>query len=498
MLDWNRIIAVGGEKKLLWVLCVLLLVLVYFPVVTTEYGFYDDYYYLNLADADSPARELFNIGARQGRPLTGLAFATSMGQIEYVSELSYLRVIGVGFTALFGASLFWLLVRFGWSYGSSLLAALLVALLPSFQVYVSWSVCFLLPAAALLGLLAGYHWTQYWQGRVLLEWKASLKHLIVAALAVALAMAIYQPAAMIIWLFPAIFLLFGEKAARDEFRFFIATGIFVGCALGFGFLLLKTGVFLLGAHGDARSGLLTDVMEKAFWFFDEPVRSVMIPWQLETQSWQALASLAFILVGFYGFNDRNWSGALRKLIWLLVLLILAYLPNLLSAENWASFRTQIAIGAVMAIAIAGSLEGWRRLIKDSSRWVAVGGFCMFVVVALSAQQNVVRGFVIPQSTEWSWLKGQVREAVTEDELRPIRAVGSNWQYSVAEKVYYDEFGLPSSAQPWMPVPMVRLAIKSIGLEPDRFEIIGVDPSEVELTEEDSFYQIDFRRIVKLR
>ncbi len=476
----------------------LLIGIVYFPVVTSEYGFYDDYYYLNVADSDLSGADLFKIGARQGRPLTGVAFAVSMGLVDNVSELNYLRLIGVVFTAIFGVSFFLMLTRFGWSVGLSLLLALLVALLPAFQVYVSWSVCFILPAGALLGLFSGYCWTRHWHSCGEAERNGSRSRLIVASISVALAMAIYQPAAMMVWCFPAVYLLFGQNTTvRNEIRFVIGTGVFVACAMVFGFLLLKLGVSIFGAHGDARGGLVSDVFAKVGWFINEPLRDVIVPWQLGHQLWLSLACLAFVSVGFYGLSDWKWLSSCRKLGWLLVLLVLAYLPNLLSAENWTSFRTQIAIGSIMSIAIIGGLEGWRRIVKGSRFWPICCGFCLLVVV-LSAQQNIMRGFVLPQSTEWAWLKSQVREIVSDNQVDLIYVVGSDWRYSIAERVYYDEFGLPSSAQPWMPVPMLRLAIKELGMDPNSFELNRIDPAEVELTEAAPFPQIDFRDISHLR
>lgn len=478
--------------------CLILIGLVYLPVVFTEYGFYDDYYHLAMVQEGQPYSELFKIGTRQGRPLAGLAFAVSSISTTDVSSLVYLRAVGIAFTASFGFACFYMLIRSGFSKELSFLGASLVSLLPTFQVFVSWTICFIFPLGVLLGLFSGYCWVQFWNNRKQVGSRSGIKWFAMSALSIALAMAIYQPAAMMVWCFPAIYVLSRQKSFISELRFLVPTGVFVACSMVFGFVLLKVGVYLYGAHGGERSGLVDDVPGKILWFLKEPLPGFVVPWSLENHMWLTVVSALLIVVGFYAFYKKSIMVALRKLCWVLIFIVLAYLPNLLTQENWASFRTQIAVGSLVTISVVLALIGWRKLIGLSySHSIIVSG-CLLLVIASTAQHNVVRGFAIPQTKEWSWLKAQVRLIDTGFDSNKVVVIGSDWTHSIASKVYFDEFGFPSSGQHWMPVPMVRLAMTVVGLNPSDYEIVRVEPELWADAEKGADTLIDFRRIKYLR
>ncbi len=65
-----------------------------------------------------------------------------------------------------------------------------------------------------------------------------------------------------------------------------------------------------------------------------------------------------------------------------------------------------------------------------------------------AHSNVITYFVAPQKLELKLLSRQIRESALH--------TASPFASTLAPGMRYDEFGLPSSAQPWAYKPMINL------------------------------------------
>jgi hypothetical protein len=95
-------------------------------------------------------------------------------------------------------------------------------------------------------------------------------------------------------------------------------------------------------------------------------------------------------------------------------------------------------------------------------WAVFSGFV--------ATRNLVRYFVEPQAIEYHLLKGQLRKFDLAT-VQTIYFIRPDWADGVTSVVRYDDFGLPSSCQPWVPEGMVKCAIREIGGNADRITVV---------------------------
>jgi len=80
-----------------------------------------------------------------------------------------------------------------------------------------------------------------------------------------------------------------------------------------------------------------------------------------------------------------------------------------------------------------------------------------------AAHNVTLYFASPQFQELQFLHRQLAQADLAH-ARSIFIIGSRWTDSLAPTVRYGEFGMPSSAAPWAPQPMVYLVLRELSPE----------------------------------
>jgi len=165
----------------------------------------------------------------------------------------------------------------------------------------------------------------------------------------------------------------------------------------------------------------------------------------------------------------------------LMLVPLSYLPNLVVVESWASYRTLVALTALLVFYVFLALHGYLQVLRTFSAqfrqrilvcvvtsWAIFSGFI--------ATRNLVRYFVEPQAIEYHLLKGQLRK-IDLATVQTIYFIRPNWYDGVTSVVRYDEFGLPSSCQPWVPEVMVKCAIREIGGDANRITVVHFSQDE---------------------
>jgi hypothetical protein len=160
---------------------------------------------------------------------------------------------------------------------------------------------------------------------------------------------------------------------------------------------------------------------------------------------------------------------------------LSYLPNLVASDNWSAYRTQVALSALIALyASLGAIALWI-LLRDWLRdGVSEGALratqrvafaAAVVVVAASAYlaaDNVTSLVVDPQAIELRMLRSQV--AAIPPSATRIAFVETDWHGGPTSRVYYDEFGLPSTSRIWA----LRASLDLIRHEQGRQPIPAID------------------------
>jgi hypothetical protein len=460
------------------------IVAMFVPVVIVSYGFSDDYPILALADGLGPSysgcgsgcggfgNSVLDTVAASGRPFAGLLdqlFFSAAGTIDNLRFIRLVAIVGIVALALL---LHWALVRSLIKPSLAALIAVLVCTVPAFQVYSFWAVLFTSPYAALLG-----------GGASLLAVAATdaprsvVADRVVGATAMLLmALLIYQPAAMFFWVFLGVTLL-GAVDERKRAVRLVRTHFAIGAvALLLGFLVARLAAKVIGSANlsPERTALTHDPVGKARWFFEWPLYHSLNLFDLTPSWWFAaivatVAALGIVLL----LRNRKVRSPLLYVGTAAILIPLSFLPNLAIAENSRTYRTQVSLSALIALyACLGALGIWFTVRDWLRRHVSgralIGAESLAVTVAVAfvatsafvAARNVITLVVDPQSMELRMIRSQV--AALPAGVSRVVFVQTGRDQGLSKLATVDEFGVPSSAQPWVPGPVVLLLLREQG------------------------------------
>lgn len=437
--------------------------LVYSPVLFTSYGIIDDYYQLFVALKGAP-----DIGMRQhvsfGRPLQGMLIVSAFSLVHNVGDLRWLRLVGIAGIALLAWLLYRVLAASGHGRLTALLLPLVIGMTLPFQVWASWAICEFFPYAA---AMAGVAYLGVEAALRAGTWRPRLGFGAAAVFLLVASQAIYQPAAMVFWVVAAIRLLTAETPLRVVARVGAVCLAVMCCALALEFVLFESVARLWTLFGAAplhlqRAQVATNPAEKLHWFVTEVLVNAANLLQWQPSALEAVLVYAALCGGLALYFRGSAHERLGKLAVAAALLPLCYLPNLLTAEDWASYRTQVALTALIVVYAAMALLGYLRaalrltrradLAADADRHAAARAeqrvlvpllaiaCCVFAFVAAT---SVYQGFARPQQTEYAVLRQQLREAPLA-QARTIYVLGAHYRDSAAGFVRYDEYGMTSS------------------------------------------------------
>ena len=433
-------------------LVLFVLFIIYSPAIFVPYAFLDDYTILFAA----LRHDMFDISkmiVEGGRPVYALGVMWGFNAMHGIGDLRYLRaasVIGIAALATASHQAF---------EGADLprpvvLAfSLLIGLMPPFQVYAAWSSLAFYPWSA---FLAGLAFRTIDRARVgPLPWRRTAFSLAILTAA----LAINQPGAMMFWLFASIaWLTSPEVPERGDV---VRAGAVMGAALIADYGLAKGLPFVLYGHGNAyaRTTIVTDIPQKIVWFFNQPLLDTLNLGLIAPRVWISWSVAAFIAGGLWlHFHGSRVTARLIRMALAALLLPLAYLPNLLVAENWSSYRSQVALTSLVLLYTAIALVGWARWM----RWERLVPVCAALAVITGAglaARNVMVEFVLPQALEYRLVAHALRESKLEG-ARHLYFVLAKWNDTLAPVVRYDEFGLPSSCASWVPKAMAGLILQA--------------------------------------
>ncbi len=468
------------------------LLAVYAVCVVVPYAFADDYTFLGglLQGGDTI---VFAKTVRDGRPVEGLLTLLTFGHMHGIADLRYQRLGGILGLVLLAWLLSRALARAGLDRRLALLVPLLICLLPPAQVYAAWATAAYYPyAAALAGLAvvalerAAAHLSnrsRWWRAGVL--W-ASAAGLWLAALA------IYQPAAMVFWLFAAVVLFIPDRplpAILKRLAVYLST---MGLLFVLDLALAKVVPPLLvapGSIGAGRTQPVQDTPQKFQWFLSGPLVDALNLAKLVPSRPLAVAVATLMCAGLLLYVRGGIRVRLAKLVLALALLPLSYTPNLVVAEDWGTYRTQIALSALVALYLALGLLGGARVARTAWRarrvwgtgsvetavsWLLAGAL---VVCALLAVRNVTLDFALPNHTEYTLLTRQLRDANLAD-ARSVTVVECWRLDSTAAEIRYDEFGTPTCMITWAAPTMTYLALRDVAPASASLPVVAVSPDQI--------------------
>ena len=445
-----------------WLCIAVLLILplvTYWPTVSHEYGFRDDY--AHLREVRERPGWLITLTTAHGRPVYGAVLDASLRTVSNVPELSALRTLSAVLMGLVGVLLWWQLRRSGWTETQAATIGAAVTLLPGAQVVVGWAIAWPV-GLGLIAALAGFALVERGFGRTGLARAA----LVAAggALYVISGMTYQTSALFAVVPLAAVLLLRKGTTTRGDAAWVVAhIGLLFVCLVAS--FLIATMLMTEGAVPEAtRTRLEPDVYLKFLWFLRNPVPNSIALFALRdgfatpVWFWFVVAGvIAVIVLGFvYGAADRQ-----QRLRWLFVALFLPFVAHsvsLAASSQAIGYRTLLPLSGLFLVL---AMFGFRAAV---ARFRVAAAFehgalaALLLVAALLAQHNAFTLLAEPQGREWQLVQAAAKRLRLTDEAR-VYVIRPSTAYRSTERAYADEYGSLSSDADWAAKEMFRAAMR---------------------------------------
>src|SRR5271155_760905 len=463
----DRRAALGVRAWLLTAMLFLVPVVTYWPATFHDFGLRDDY--SNLREAHEELGKVVQFCASHARPIYGWLLQATYGQTATVHDLRWMRFAASLLLGALSLVSFRGLRALGWPFSTSLCFAVLLALIPSAQVMAGWAVGWPYVATALLafgafftvegalsvGMSAG-------AGRAVSQWMVALGLMVTSAL-------IYQPSALfyVVPLAGALIVQRHRTLAQCARWAGIHLGFVVG-SLGLAYCamtrLYATGVFVKSG----RIAFEHHWGQKIAWFLQEVMPNALSLFVLNDDHRRghvlylgcATVVGALLLAGAY----MEWRryGRSRGIVWLTALLglpVFACAVSLIASERYATYRTILAMTAVLLCFLVASI----RALTES--WGPYGRRMLATVVMsiafFSAQHHVYALIAVPQGNEWQLIMAGAKHVRLDGPRPRIFAIASTPADISTATIYHDEFGSISSNSEWVPREMFKRAMHDL-------------------------------------
>ncbi|MBS0965510.1 hypothetical protein JK165_05250 [Acetobacter okinawensis] len=424
--------------------------IIYITSLTTIYGFSDDYAYIASAHTQLP--DLMSMMTQGGRPVYAVLSCIYIG-VTNVSDLCWIRLFSLaGIAAL--STLFMKHLKENSPFSSSvcIVFAACIGLMPAFQVYAAWSVT------------AGYTWAAFMAGLsyrlVQHNPKQQWQRLFFSFLLLGLAICTYQPSAMMYWVFAGTAWLASDKPL-PALKVLLTTCAVMAGALILDFIATKALPSLVfhAIPPMNRTALVSDIGGKITWFLLKALRNALDLPYAKGSTLLSILVLIFIVSGFVVHYRARQYFKYQKVLICIFLVPLSYLPNLVVQENWAAYRTQSALTSLLLLYFTIALWSWLKTIK-ASQYMTPCMSVLLILCAWIAHSDVKNGFAKPQSTELRLTTQYLSKINNFDNAASIYFVLARREETLAPFLRYDEFGLPSSSQMWLPKSLIWVLLNA--------------------------------------
>jgi hypothetical protein len=209
--------------------------------------------------------------------------------------------------------------------------------------------------------------------------------------------------------------------------------------------------------------------DKLVWFFQEALPNALSLLVLNDNNqrdrvWylSCAAIVGLVLIAGAVVEWRRFGRA-RGLVWVIglcALPVFALAVSLVASERYATYRTILAMTAVLLCFLVASIrvltERWgmaaRRLLATLG---VAAAFCM-------AQHHAYALIAVPQGNEWQLILNGAKQVNLAGPNRPrIFAIASSPADISTATIYHDEFGSLSSNSEWVPKEMFKRAMHDL-------------------------------------
>lgn len=446
------------KSGFLWYFLLLFEVCLLFFNFHKEFAYTDDFQFL----LDGSKSDFVNRFYLNGRVLTGLLNSILYEHITTVSELPYIRGLAIVGTLLFILFLFNVLKVF-YSPAISFLTVSFFLFMPTIAIINLWACTFQVSWGLLLALMSGHLALKFVLSRR--KYQAVL-----ASIYGLISLALYQPS-FTFFIIPG----FIHLIKTSELKNYLSVLIFHFAIYMIYYVFYRSGLSIMElAYGQDRSGILIDPLNQLKWFLKPLKTASQLNFILGASGWidlvRSLSAVALAINSIRILQKIPLKRGISILSLIGISLLLAYLPNLLSVDEYVSFRTLGTLNFLFIFFIADSIQSIKiQKIKNSVFAL------LFLFLASNAFYNINSGFIDIHVKEYQSVKSFLESRLKDSELKTIVIKPARLDFLKVtgkfKRIGSDEFGRLSTPSTWVPVPFIRLILKDIGLDPSDFKIV---------------------------
>ncbi len=435
MITNSNNITISLKMKHVSLLYFAILFLSYSPVFLFDYAFSDDWSTLAnvFAGEDSP----FAWDMQSGRPLYAVARHYGFMLINGMGDLAILRIFSLVTIFIFCCYLYDFIDRRNVfdNIIAKITFPLLMCSIPAVQVYSAWATCF---PFMLSILLAGVSYSISNP----VNKRSTITRALISVMILWAAFSIYQPTAMSFLFFVMLDNCINKNKTLSVSK--IASNALIMSAGMLGSLVISKWV-PVWIYGSAlpRSELSIDIYGKSAWFMDEVLPNAINNFNIDPYTPYTIFSSILAIIGLVAIG-RGKSGIIKVII-LIGMGIGAYLPNLLIKENWAAFRSLIALELFTCTLVILGVMTIAKKLKMTGPLMPT--LVLFIMTSVS--YNIINSFVLPQKSELNALATALSEKVSKSYTgRVMFDITDAAYYAFTKTQRFDEFGNISLATPW--------------------------------------------------
>ncbi len=444
----------------------------YLPLIRINYLYMEDYVFIN---PPQPPSFFTNIIERSVAGKFGYGIFVYLISNYFRSDI-LIRFIGIISMGLLAYVIYKMLKMYRVRPEHAFFAGVLACTLPSAQIHLAWTTTVPYLYSAIISFAAGmFLFKSMSRGK---RFRA-LPYFFTIVLLVA-AMQIYPPTAMLYWTAGIIPLLslrdedFTEKWSRP-FIIYISAGLASSAVY---FFTIKVLHFFMNIGFPGRGGLLelTSIPLKLKWFFCCPLNYTLNLWSIfPTYGFAGVVGIIiagmFLLKLLKALKKEDKMGLLwshsQRLLLVIAVLFLSYLPNLVIVDTVPAYRTLVALAMVTSLlfyfGLANTLDIFRfpPQIKDSVLTILL--IILSLVSSYHAYHNV-QDFAILQANDYKYVKNAISEygisKLSGDSEIYVRRIEE--ERIRAKGFLTDEFGISTTSHPWGPPNVIRTALHELG------------------------------------
>lgn len=445
-----------------WLIAAVLLILpllVYWPTVSHEYGFRDDY--AHLREVRERPGWLTELTTSNGRPIYGAVLEASLRDVYDVPELEVLRLTSTALIAFVGLLLWGHLRRSGWSEAEAAALGAAVMVLPGTQVVVAWAIAWPI-ALGLVLAVAGFIFVD--RGLAKQGGFAALQVVAGVMLYVAAGLTYQTSALFAVALLGAVLLVRDGASLRADARWACTHLCALFGSLVAGFIAMNL-VFTEGVVPEAaRMAIEPDPLIKLLWFARNPLPNSIALFALRdrfnTPMWFWLVVAAVLVVAVLGFA-LTAKSAQRRARWLAVALLLpfaAHSVSLVASSQAIGYRTLLPLsGLFLVLFVFGVREvALRHRAPRAAEAAVLGAFVL--VGAVLARHNAFTLIAEPQGYEWQLVKTAANRVQLDGDTS-VYLIRPSIAFRATRRMYADEYGSLTSDADWAAKEMFKAAMR---------------------------------------